>query len=428
MAARAEVSRERQWTEFMNTRRDILKLLAAAPAAGVISALARAAATTQAAAPQFASISRETLREGRISHGTTWFHPRCCVVPSADGRTVFMTLQSISGSDYFGPVHWSQTRDLGKTWSDPQSIPGLGRTKREDGVEEGVCDVVPDFHAATRTTIAIGHTVLYKDNKLYKAATGRHPVYIVRNAAGQWSQPQPLVWDDPRGKEIYTCGCGQKVITAAGDFLIPISFHSDPKEPRAVATARCSFDGKQLKIDSVGKELHNNKGRGLLEPSMTVLDGRYYLTIRAEDNHGYVATSDDGVTWSPQQPWTWDDGSPVAMSTTQQHWLTHSRGLFLVYTRKDQSNTDIFRWRAPLYIAAVDREKMRLIRESEKILLPIARDKANPKVVAGMGNFHPVNASPDESWVTVGEETPSNGWHGDMLMARVKWNEPNRLA
>jgi uncharacterized phage-like protein YoqJ len=26
------------------------------------------------------------------------------------------------------------------------------------------------------------------------------------------------------------------------------------------------------------------------------------------------------------------------MSTTQQHWLTHSDGLFLVYTRKEPSN------------------------------------------------------------------------------------------
>jgi hypothetical protein len=410
----------------MNTRREILTLLAAAPAVAAATAMARTFPTTFPGFPQIDSIERSILRESRVSRGTTWFHPRCCVVPH--GRSVFMTLQSISGSDYFGPVHWSETRDLGKTWSDPQPIPGLGRRKLDDGMEEGVCDVAPDYHAATKSILAVGHSVFYKNNKLHNPQPPRHPVYIVRDASGAWNEPQGLIWDDPRGKQIYTCGCGQKVIMSAGEVLIPISFGAEVKEPRAVATARCSFDGKKLKIETVGKELRIAKGRGYLEPSMTTLHGRYYLTIRAEDNHGYVATSDDGMTWSTPAAWTWEDGSPVAMSTTQQHWLTHSGGLFLVYTRKDESNADIFRWRAPLYIAAVDREKLRLIRDSEKILLPIARDPANAKVVAGMGNFHPVNASPEESWVTVGEETPSNGWHGDLLMARVKWKEPNRLA
>ncbi|MEZ6039608.1 MAG: hypothetical protein R3C20_03830 [Planctomycetaceae bacterium] len=37
------------------------------------------------------------------------------------------------------------------------------------------------------------------------------------------------------------------------------------------------------------------------------------------------------------------------MSTiTQQHWLTHSDGLYLVYTRKDESNINVIRWRSPL--------------------------------------------------------------------------------
>ena len=37
-----------------------------------------------------------------------------------------MTLQEIKGSDYFGPVHWTTSKDLGKTWSPFQPAPPLG--------------------------------------------------------------------------------------------------------------------------------------------------------------------------------------------------------------------------------------------------------------------------------------------------------------
>jgi hypothetical protein len=45
-----------------------------------------------------------------------------------------------------------------------------------------------------------------------------------------------------------------------------------------------------------------------------------------------------------------------------------------------------------------------------------------------MGNFHTVNVTPDESWVTVGEWQPKNGIHGDLLLARIRWTKPNRLV
>src|SRR5262245_14202047 len=66
-----------------------------------------------------ASIEKVTLRRGRDGSGPTWFHPRVCMVPGTGGTTAFMTLQTITGSDYFGPVHWMTSRDLGKTWTEP---------------------------------------------------------------------------------------------------------------------------------------------------------------------------------------------------------------------------------------------------------------------------------------------------------------------
>ena len=45
--------------------------------------------------------------------------------------------------------------------------------------------------------------------------------------------------------------------------------------------------------------------------------------------------------------WTFDDGSELGNYNTQQHWVTHSDGLFLVYTRRGADNDDIARHRAP---------------------------------------------------------------------------------
>ena len=106
------------------------------------------------------------------------------------------------------------------------------------------------------------------------------------------------------------------------------------------------------------------KGRGFLEPSLAKLDGAYYMTIRAEDNRGYVTRSADGLQWDKPTPWSWDDdGSPLTMSTTQQRWLPHADGLLLVYTRKATENANVMRWRAPLYVAEVDPATLRLRRE-----------------------------------------------------------------
>ncbi|HMY73212.1 MAG TPA: exo-alpha-sialidase, partial [Blastocatellia bacterium] len=194
----------------------------------------------------------------------------------------------------------------------------------------------------------------------------------------------------------------------------------------AVTSLLCSFDGKELKIKRVGTTLNNTVKRGLLEPQLTVFDNRYLMTIRAEDGFGYVSTSTDGLTWSPAESWKWDNGEPLAMSTTQQHWLTHSEGLFLSYTRKAEANANVMRWRAPLYLAEVDRKTLRLIRSTEQTVFPLAGDGINdPTHVPHYGNFHVNKVNAQESWILAGEVIPAN-FRGDMLLARIRWNRPNR--
>jgi hypothetical protein len=274
----------------------------------------------------------------------------------------------------------------------------------------------------------MGHVVFYKgDYFARKEQLSRYPVYVTRDQDGTWSQRKILQWDDPRGSNIYSNGCGQRVVLPDGDVLMSFTF--GPEEVnRMVAGVRTSFDGEMLKVKEVGPALHNDKGRGLLEPSVTKFGGKFWITLRAEDDRGYVSVSDDGLNYEEKRAWTWEDETPIEMSTTQQHWLTHSDGLFLVYTRRDESNENVLRWRSPLWVAQVDTEKRCLIKSSEQVVLPLIGDGIDePNQVALMGNFHVTHASPQESWITVGEWMPRDGYRGDVLLARIRWSKPNRV-
>jgi len=401
------------------------------------SALATRGACAADAAPEqsqgqdsddlIASIEKVTLRRGRDGSGPTWFHPRACMIPG-EPLTAFMTLQTIAGSDYFGPVQWMTSPDLGKTWTDPQPVPAFGRVKQDSGWDEGVCDVVPQYHPQSKSVLAVGHTVFYRGPKFETNQPARWPVYAVwRN--GQWSERRKLVWDDPRGAYIYTNNCGQRVVLPNGDILLAFTYGDTKAKARSVSGVICSFDGEMLAVKQVGEEITHDKGRGLLEPSIAEFNKRFYLTIRAEDNRGYICASEDGLDWTDKQPWAWEDGEPLSLSTTQQHFLPHSDALWLVYTRKDASNVNVIRWRSPLWMAQVDPQTLRLRRDTERVVLPLVGDGVNdPNKVAIMGNFHTTNATPEESWVTVGEWQPKNGIKGDLLLARIRWNKPNKLA
>ncbi len=295
--------------------------------------------------------------------------------------------------------------------------------------KKGVCDVVPEWHAPSKTVLALGHNVFYSGPKFSKDQPSRWPIYSVWRD-GEWGERRrKLEWDDPRGAFIYSNNCGQRVVLGNGDILLAFTHGAEKTQPRSVSSVICSFNGEMLEIKQVGQEIPHGKGRGLLEPSLCTFRDRYYLTLRAEDNRGYVCASDDGLNWTGKQPWTWEDGQALEMSTTQQHWLAHSDALWLVYTRKDVSNTNVIRWRSPLWMAQVDPSTLRLKRDTEQVVLPLVGDGIkDPDRVAIMGNFHPVNVSRTESWVTVGEWQPKNGIRGDLLMARIRWVNPNTLV
>jgi hypothetical protein len=361
--------------------------------------------------------------------GKTWFHPRVCMIPSKPNNVALMTCQTITGSDVFSPVYWSRSSDNGRSWTQPQPIASLGRQMLPDGVEEGSCDVVPDYHLRTNSVLAIGHNVYYKNNVLTRPYQNRYPVYVVGDTNGNWSDRKKLEWDNPDTTGIYTSGCAQRITLENGNIILPLSFGPQERKDRKVCTVLCSYDGKKLTILKSGNTLELAVKRGLLEPTLARINDRFFMTIRAEDGHGYVSFSNNGLHWEKQRPWCWEDGKPLTMSTTQQRWLSHSQGLFLVYTRKAKKNVNVMRWRAPLYVARVDTNRLCLIRSSEKIVFPLIGDGVNdPDHVARMGNFHVVNTSRNESWVTVGETLPHENWKGNTLLARIFWKKANKLV
>ncbi len=80
-------------------------------------------------------------------------------------------------------------------------------------------------------------------------------------------------------------------------------------------------------------------------------------------------------------------------------------------------------------MAQVDVKTLRLIHATERVVLPLIGDGVNAgDQVAMMGNFGINNASATESWVTDGSWCPKTGNRGELQLARVQWNVPNRLV
>jgi lysophospholipase L1-like esterase len=185
----------------------------------------------------------------------------------------------------------------------------------------------------------------------------------------------------------------------------------------------CRFDGVELNLIEEGDALSVAGGRGLVEPSLASFRGLWYLTLR-NDARGYVTTSRDGLHFAPLTPWKFDDDSELGTYNTQQHWLVHDQGLYLAYTRRGANNDQIPRNRAPLFLAQVDPESLRVLRSTEQVLIP--------ERGVMLGNFGACAITPGESWVTDAEylmsATPHpRGADGSVFAARVKWSLPNRL-
>lgn len=395
---------------------------------------------TKAADPLY-EIEQTAARRG-FDGKTCWVHARAGVIPpraggnEADAPLAVMTLQKLdlAGSDLFFALNTMRSSDLGKTWSDPVEHETFARRpfawKGREDLEITVCDYWPKWHAASGKLLGIGHTAVYEKGHVMKVRPRGTAYAVYDPATNAWSPWATLAMPDDPKFENAGAGCVQRVDLEDGTVLLPVYFKSPETERYSVTVLRCAFDGKELRFLDQGNEVTVTAGRGLYEPSLARWGGRFFLTLR-NDESGYVSVSEDGRTFSDPVPWRWDDGSNLGNYNTQQHWVTHCDALFLVYTRRGANNDHVMRHRAPLFIARVDPETLRVVRASEQILVP--------EHGARLGNFGVTEVNENETWVTVTEwmQAPgprffdpapliARGADNRVWVAKVKWTIPNR--
>lgn len=359
-----------------------------------------------------------------------WFHPRVAAVPQAgrDGLpAVIMTIQKhLAASDHYSGLWMMRTDDLGKTWTGPTEIPELAWVHEPSGVVIAVADITPGWHPQTGKLIAMGCSVRYgpQGGQLADVRRFSQTAYAVHDPrTGQWSKWQTLEMPDDDKFNSARNACSQWLVEPDGTLLVPIYFGAKDA-PASVTVARCAFDGRKLTYLKHGDETSLNVVRGLCEPSLVAFGGRYYLTLR-NDVKGYVTVGDDGLHYQPIKPWTFDDGTELGSYNTQQHWLAHSQGLFLSYTRRGANNDHIPRNRAPIFLAQVDPQKLCVMRKTEQPIIPERGTQ--------LGNFGAAAISATESWVTDAEymlasQPHPRGADGSVFAARVIWSKPNGLV
>ena len=358
-----------------------------------------------------------------------YVHPRAGIIPNAGKPRVVMTMNTLDleGSDVFKGMLGMESDDLGKNWTKPSLAKNLQpRFESIEGDELPVAnsDFWPAYHKKSRTLLGIGHTVVYTKDWKITNPRPRHTSYSVYDQQSKtWTLWKKLVMPDTEKFYNAGAGCVQRFDEKDGNILLPIYFN--PADSNSLVTVlRCTFDGQELKYQSHGNELSiDDDTRGLGEPSITRFNNWYFLTIR-NDKMGFVTKSKDGQQFEKIKPWLFDDGTPLGNYNTQQHWVTHSNALYLVYTRKGANNDHVFRHRAPLFMAEVDPDRMCVIRETERIIVP--------ENGARLGNFGVTDISPTETWITVSEwmqpkGVEKYGSEGRVFVARIFWKETNKL-
>jgi lysophospholipase L1-like esterase len=357
-----------------------------------------------------------------------WVHPRAGAMPG-NPPSVVLTMQRLllTGSDVFYALNDTRTDDL-KTWS-PLTEHGetLGRRDEGNGIIVATCDFWPKWHAKSGKLLGIGHTVRYKNNAVMHVRP-RETSFAAYDAAKRtWSPWAALKMPDLPKFFNAGAGCVQRVDLENGDILLPIYFKAETDKYYRVTVLRCSFDGTTLKFVEQGNEIALADGRGVYEPSLARVGNRFYLTLR-NDNAAYICTSSDGLNYDDLKKWTFSDGADLGNYNTQQHWVTHRDDLYLVYNRRGASNDHIIRHRAPLFMAQVDKDKLQVIRDTERILVP--------ERGARLGNFGVVEVNENETWVTVAEwmQTFSKpliipvdnpyGADNSVFAARIRWAKP----
>jgi hypothetical protein len=383
------------------------------------------------------SISIETVFH---SDDDIFLQARTVVIPDGENTRSLITMSAHGfGTHSYGNLFYIDSTFQTRKWSIPKKIENLKRRIVENKIVKVFGDVTPGWHEKSRTVLCTGKTFfsdisdsayIFDLNKVISANLPKKRIdienlqevaYATYNpGSDNWSVPKSVELPEKldNGDEFYcvNAGCSQWVDLPNGDILLPVRFI---KSKLYVSTViLCSYDGNNLKFKKNGSLFTVADGRGLYEPSIVCYNEKFFLTIRG-DSSAYVAKSKDGLNFKSFREWEFSDESWLGSYNTQQHWISNSHGLFLVYTRKGANNDHVFRHRAPLFIAQVDPEKLCVIKETEKILIPIPEDASD------LGNFGISYVNDNESWVTVAVSPKNIGLvdrKTKILIAKIHWD------
>jgi hypothetical protein len=363
---------------------------------------------------------------------TCWTQARAGALPPAapgENPIIVLTMQKLRlyGSDNYEAIHSLHSTDLGQSWSTPVAQEAFRREqlKGDDGeaVERTVCDFWPKWHATTGTLLGTGHTVHYASDHLIADPPRVTPYAVYDRSTQRWGQWRTLAMPDKQKFSNSGAGCTQRVDLSNGEILLPIYFRLAGSHQAFATVLRCSFDGETLEYLEHGDELTIPVARGFVEPSLAQYQGRFFLALR-NDERNYVAASEVGLHFTEPRPWRFDDGEELGSYNTQQHWVAHSGGLFLVYTRRGLNNDHVFRHRAPVVMAQVDTAKLCVLRATERVVIP--------ERGARLGNFGVTEVSENETWIVEAEWMQNSGaWAQNMLQKlreKLPEEEVHRLA
>ena len=411
-------------------------------------------------------IERETAVEGSAGEKFYWTQARIASIPpgalpdsarpSGTPKAIMTMSQKLKGAaDVYYDVYDLTSSDRAQTWTEAESVPQLAIQRVSKEYRRSVSDLVPRWHASSQTVLNTGKAFFYaegEDGGDRLDRSRRQVAYAVydpqaggNGEEGEWGPQKvldlPMTDHDSLALSAPNAGCTQRYDLPGGDVLLPIYYYKLPPAVadtvsmetfdvanlmesdslgNVVTVVRASFDGETLTYQEHGSELTIPTGRGLGEPSLTKYKGTYYLTLRSDES-AWVATSQDGLHYSEPKEWRFDDGELLGSYNTQQHWVTHSDGLFLVYTRRGAGNENVFRNRAPLFIGQVNPRTLRVIRSTERVVVPSRG--------VGLGNFGITRFSEGETWVEVAEypRREENYDKNRVWVARIQWNRPNEL-
>ena len=389
-----------------------------------LAAQASEEAVRETATQSAAKLQIERSVVARGNDKLDWFQTRATAIPPssdakrARGLLLLQQKNHKAGHGYFD-IYASYSDDQ-LHWTTPSAIPSLKRVTLDDGYDVVAGDLWPTFHAATGKVLATGKTFNFRESKREDILREKVAYAIFDPATEKWSELATLDMPDTdhAGRSIISpnAGCNQPIVDENGTIRLPVRYQTRNDWRNYVSVVvECDFDGERLTYRRHGSEHTHPVGRGLYEPSLVKFKDNYFLTLRA-DHDGFVAKGNDGLHFDEAVRWRFDDGQPLQSYNTQQHWVVGGGRLYLVYTRRGPDTGHIIRHRAPLYIAQVDPQTLRIIRKTEQILVP--------EEGRALGNSGVCRINDDESWVVVGEGAPGRGtaWTGNrVILAKLRW-------